>query len=155
MMRGLRSIRRLGLLLLLCISCVAVMTVLAFDDKGENTGGDQGEETIVGWMIDRIAAGEVELSDEDSIRQAIREGEETFGISLSEENKARVVGFMQTLDTIEVGAGDFMERAKQMYQKYGTEFVEEANDAINGAVKNAAKDGIRSFFQSILSGKEE
>ena len=154
-MRGLRSIRRLGLLLLLCISCVAVMTVLAFDDKGENTGGDQGEETIVGWMIDRIAAGEVELSDEDSIRQAIREGEETFGISLSEENKARVVGFMQTLDTIEVGAGDFMERAKQMYQKYGTEFVEEANDAINGAVKNAAKDGIRSFFQSILSGKEE
>lgn len=155
MMRGLRSIRRLGLLLLLCISCVAVMTVLAFDGKGESARGDQGEETIVGWMIDRIADGEVELSDEDSIRQAIGEGEEALGISLSEENKARVVGFMQTLDTIEVGAGDFMERAKQMYQKYGTEFVEEANDAINGAVKNAVKDGIRSFFQSILSKKEE
>lgn len=154
-MRRLRSIRRLGLLLLLCISCVAVMTVLAFDDKGEGVGGDKGEETIVGWMIERIAAGEVELSDEDSIRQAIGEGEEEFGISLSEENKARLVGFMQTLDTIEVEAGDYMERAKQMYHKYGTEFVEEANDAINGAVKNAAKDGIRSFFQSLIPKKDE
>lgn len=154
-MRSRRSFKGLGILFLLCISCTAVMAVLAFDNKGEGRGKDKGEETVVGWMIERMAAGEIELSDEDSIREAINEGEEKFGISLSEENKVRVVGFMQTLDTIESGAGDFMEQAKQMYLRYSAEFVEEANDAINGAVKNAAKDAVKSFFKSLLRKNDE
>lgn len=154
-MRRHRSFKGLGILFLLCVSCAAVMTVLAFDSKGEGRGGDKGEETIVGWMIDRIADGEIDLSDENSIREAISEGEEKFDISLSEENKVRVIGFMQTLDTIESGAGDFIQQAKQMYLKYSTEFVEEANDAINGAVKNAAKDAVQSFFKSLLPKKDE
>lgn len=151
----LRSIRRLVMLLLLCVACAAVMSVLAFDNKGQGVGGDKGEETIVGWMIDRMAAGEVVMSDEDSIRQAISEGEEKFDISLTEENKDKVVVFIQKLDTIETGAGDFIEQAKRMYQKYGTEFVEEANDAINGTVKKAAKDAVQSFFQSLIPKKHE
>ena len=143
------------MLLLLCVACAAVMSVLAFDNKGQGVGGDKGEETIVGWMIDRIAAGEVVMSDEDSIRQALSEGEEKFDISLTEENKDRVVVFIQKLDTIETGAGDFIEQAKQTYQKYGTGFVEEANDAINGTVKKAAKDAVQSFFQSLIPKKHE
>lgn len=154
-MRRHRSIRGLGMLLLLCISCVTVMTVLAFDNRSEGADSDKGEETIVGWMIDRIAAGEIELSDENSIRQAISEGEEEFDLSLSEETKVRVVGFMQTLDTIETGAGDFIEQAKQMYRKYSTEFVEEANDAINGAVENAIESAVKNFVQSIIPNKHE
>ena len=154
-MLRLRAVRRLGMLLFLCVSCAIVMKVLAFDVRGEDAGGDKGEETIVGWMIDQIATGEVELSDEDSIRQAIGEGEEKFGISLSEENKVRVVGFMQKLDTIEAGADDFMEQAKQMYESYSTEFVEQANDTINGAFKNALKDGTRSFLDSLKPDKDE
>lgn len=151
----LRSVRRFGMLLFLCAACVVVMKVLAFDIRDTGTGQDKGEETIVGWMIDKVASGEVELSDEDSIRRAIDEGEEEFGLSLTEENKARVVEFMQTLDTLESGAGDFVDKAKQMYQRYSTEFVEQANDAINGAVKNAASDAVRSFFESIIPGKDE
>lgn len=138
------------MLFLLCVSCAAVMAVLTFHNRSEGADRDEGEETIVGWMIDRIAAGEVELSDEDSIRRAINEGEQEFGISLTEENKSRVVKFMRTLDTIETGAGDFIEQAKQMYQKYSTEFVEETNDAINGALRNAVKEAVQSFFQSLM-----
>lgn len=154
-MRRHRPVRSLFMLLLLCISFAVVMKVLAFDSRDKSAGGDKGEETIVGWMIDRIAAGDVDLSDEDSIRQAIREGEEQFRISLTEENRDRLVGFMKTLDQIENGADDFMEQAKQMYQKYSTEFVEQANDTINGALKDAAKDAVRSFFESLLSKKDE
>ena len=151
----LRSVRRLGMLLFLCVSCVIVMKVLAFDVRDGNTGGDQGEETIVSWMIDQIATGEIELSDEESIRRAISEGEKKFGITLSEENKVRVVGFMQRLDTIEAGADDFIEQAKRMYESYGTELAEQANDTINGAFKNALEDGTRSFFDSIIPDQDE
>lgn len=128
-MRRHRSVGRLCVLLVLCIFCVVVMKVLAFDSRDADAGGDKGEETIVGWMIDRIAAGEVELSDEDSIRQAIDEGEKEFGISLTEENRDRVIEFLKTL--------------------------EQADDTINGAFRNAAKDAVRSFFQSLLSKKDE
>lgn len=154
-MRRLRSIRRLGMLIFLCVSCVVIMKVLAFDNRDENTAKDKGEETIVGWMIDRIAAGEVELSDEDSIRRAINEGEEAFHISLTEDNKDRVVEFMKTLNGIETGAGDFIEQAKQMYRRYAAEFVGEANDAINGAFMNALRDAVRSFFENIMPKQHE
>lgn len=149
-MRRLRSIRRLGVLFLLCVSCVVVMSVLTLAHRDQGTEDDKGEETIVGWMIERIAAGEVELSDEESIRQAIDEGEERFSITLTEENKDRVVNFMLKLDTIEEEAGDYMEQAQELYRKYSTEFVEEANDTVNGKLRNALKDAVHSFFQSFM-----
>lgn len=143
------------MLLLVCISCVAAIKVLAFDSRESDAGGDKGEETIVGWMIERIAAGEVELSDEDSIRQALDEGEKEFGITLTEENRDRVVAFMKTLDSVEESADDFIDRAKQMYQKYSAEFVEQANDTIKSALKNAAKEAARGFFEGLFSKKDE
>lgn len=154
-MRIFRSIRRLGILLLLCVSCAAVMTVLAFHNRDEGVGKDKGEETIVGRMIERIADGEVDLSDEDSIRRAVSEGEAEFGISLTEENRERVVGFLQKLDAAQAEAGDFIEQAQQMYRKYSTELVEEANDTINGAVENALQSAVRNFFQTLIQSIRE
>lgn len=154
-MRIFRSIRRLGILLLLCVSCAAVMTVLAFHNRDEGVGKDKGEETIVGRTIERIADGEVDLSDEDSIRRAVSEGEAEFGISLTEENRERVVGFLQKLDAAQAEAGDFIEQAQQMYRKYSTEFVEEANDTINGAVENALQSAVRNFFQTLIQSIRE
>lgn len=143
------------MLLLVCVFCVAAIKVLAFDSREKDAGGDKGEETIAGWMIERIAAGEVELSDEDSIRQALDEGEKEFGITLTEENRDRVVAFMKTLDSVEESADDFIDRAKQMYQKYSAEFVEQANDTIKGALKNAAKEAVRGFLNGLFSKKDE
>ena len=143
------------MLLLVCIFCVVAIKVLAFDSREGDAGGDKGEETIVGRMIERIAAGEVDLSDEDSIRKALGEVEQEFGITLTEENRDRVVAFMKTLDSVEESADDFMDRAKQMYQKYSSEFVEQANDTIKGALKNAAKEAVRGFFEGLFSKNDE
>lgn len=130
---------------LLGIICIAYLTV---QRKGEDAA-DKGEETIVGCLIDMIAEGEVDLADENSVRQAIAESESELGITLTEENKDRIVGFMQTLDDIEVGAEDFMEQAKEMYKKYSTELVEEANTAINKAVGSVVEGAAKNFFESI------
>lgn len=140
--------RRTGLwivLFLLGIFCIAFVTV----QKKEQKGADKGEETIVGCLIDMIADGEVDLSDEDSVRQAISDSENKLGITLTQENKDRIVGFMQTLDTIEVEAEDFIDQAKEMYQKYSTELVEEANTAINKAVGSVVEGTAKNFFESI------
>lgn len=132
-------------LFLLGILCIAFVTTHK-KDRGDT---DKGEETIAGCLIDMIASGEVDLSDEGSIRQAISESEGKLGITLTEENKDRIVGFMQTLDTVEVGTEDFITQAQEMYQKYSTELVEEANTAINKAVGNVVEGAAESFIESI------
>lgn len=140
--------KRTGLwivLFFLGILCIAFVTIHK-KDQGDT---DKGEETIVGCLINMIASGEVDLSDESSVRQAISESESKLGITLTEENKDRIIGFMQTLDTVEVGAEDFMTQAQKMYQKYSTELVEEANTAINKAVENVVEGAAESFFESI------
>ena len=151
-MRIFKAIKRLLILAALCVCCALIMAVLPFKDRdrGAESGSDSDEETIVGWMIDRIAGGEIDLSDADSIMRAIGEGEEKYDIALSEENKERIAAFLQTLDTVGEDAGDFIERAKQKYRIYSEEFIGEADEAVNGAVKNAVKNAADSFFQSLI-----
>ncbi|MCI9314859.1 MAG: DUF1002 domain-containing protein [Lachnospiraceae bacterium] len=151
-MRRHRWRRRFGVLVLLVLLGMTVLTVLGSENGSAVQNGSDGEETIVSWMIDKVTTGDVVLSDENSIRQAIAEGEKEFDISLTEENKEKIVGFMQTLDSIEVGAADFMEQAKQMYQKYSVKLVEEANTAINEAVEGAVESTLKSFFYNIRQG---
>lgn len=142
-------IRRLGTLLLLCIACTAAISILAFGGSGREMTGNRGEETIVGYMIDMVVSGEVDLSDEEDVRRAISEGEAEFGVTLTQQNRDRITGFVMKLDSIETGAADFMDQAKQMYQKYSEEIVEEANDTINEAVEGAVENAIQKFFESL------
>lgn len=131
-------------IMLFCIlltMCMWGMTVSASEDKGT--------ESIVGWMIEKIARGDVELSDEDGIRETIKEGEQELSVTLTEEEEDRIVNFAKSLDTIEVGAEDFMEQAKDLYQKYSTDLVEQANDAINEAVEDAVEGAVSHFFHSL------
>lgn len=144
-----RLLKVLLILVLLYAAYRIIVPVLLSDRPGMESYVNPGEETIVSWMIDRVSKGEVALSDEDSIRQALAEGEKEFDLSLTEENKDRIVGFMQTLDSIEVGAEDFMDQAKQMYHKYSAQLVEGANEAINEAVESAAEGAARNFFDSL------
>ena len=71
------------------------------------------------------------------------------------EDKKNVTGFLQTLGTIEVETGDFIEQAKEKYKKYSTGFVEEANEAINEAVESAVTDAAHNFFDGIQDAVED
>lgn len=136
-----KKIKWFTLLCLLSIVYIWGMTAAASDKKGS--------ESIVGFMIEKIAGGEVDIADEESIREAIEEGERELSATLTEEEEDRIVDFVKSLDTIEVGAEDFMEQAKDLYQKYSTELVEQANDAINEAVESAVESAVNNFFESL------
>lgn len=142
-------------MLLLCIFCTVVMTILVFGSRSRGTAGDQGEATIIGWMFDMVVSGNVDLSDEENIRDVIREGEVQFGVTLTQQDRDRITGFMTTLDSIETGAEGFMDQAWQMYQKYSGEIVEEANETINKAVEGAVESAARNFFESITQSVQD
>lgn len=146
-------------LILLVILIIVGVVVLDPSRKVENHIADaaagRADETIVGWMVERIAAGEVDLTDDGSIEQMFVEAERELGNTLTQEDKKNVTGFLQTLGTIEVETGDFIEQAKEKYQKYSTGFVEEANEAINEAVESAVTDAAHNFFDGIRDAVED
>lgn len=132
-----KKIKWIFMLCLMAVICTWSITAKASEEKGSDS--------IVGYMIEKIADGEIEISDEDSIREAIEAGEQELGVALTEEEKDRIVDFVKSLDAIEVGAEDFMDQAKDLYQKYSTKLVNQANEALESAVK----DAVSSFFQSL------
>lgn len=136
-----KKIKWIFMLCLMAVICTWSITAKASEEKGSDS--------IVGYMIEKIADGEIEISDEDSIREEIKAGERELGVALTEEEKDRIVDFVKSLDAIEVGAEDFMDQAKDLYQKYSTKLVNQANEAINEALESAVKDAVSSFFQSL------
>ena len=119
-------------LILLVILIIVGVIVLDPSRKVENHIADaaagRADETIVGWMVERIAAGEVDLTDDGSIEQMFVEAERELGITLTQEDKKNVTGFLQTLGTIEVETGDFIEQAKVLYRHRIKTFIKRNNN---------------------------
>lgn len=106
-------------------------------------------EALMAWLKGKVANGELDTGDEESIRDAIAEGEQKFGITLTEEEKKQIISLLKKLDSIGLDADYLMEQAQQLYEKYGLEIVENANEAINDAVESAVETAASNFIQQI------
>ncbi len=54
-----------------------------------------------------------------------------------------------TIETIEAEAEEFADQAQDLYEEYGAEVVEQANDAINDAVESAVEGAADNFWESL------
>lgn len=125
--------------------------------------GSEDVEALIAWLKGKIANGELDTGDEESVQKAIAEGEQTFGITLTDGEKERIVSLLKKLDSLGLDADYLIEQAQQLYEKYGLNVVENANEAINEAVENAlaeaaknfvndVKDSVAGFFKDLFSG---
>lgn len=112
-------------------------------------------EALIAWLKGKIAGGELDTGDEASVKDTIEEGEETFGVSLTEEEKNQITSLLKKLDSLGLDADYLIEQAQELYDKYGLELVENANDVINEAVGNAFTRAVDSFFQGIKNSLSE
>ena len=106
-------------------------------------------EALIAWLKAKIADGELDIGDEQSVRDAIEEGETTFSIKLSEEDIERIIALLKKLDALGLDANYLIEQAGQLYEKYGLNLVENANEAINEAVGGAISHAISSFWKDL------
>lgn len=106
-------------------------------------------ESLIAWLKGKIAGGELDTGDETSIKETIKEGEELFGISLSDAEKEQIASLLKKLDALGLDAEYIIEQAQSLYDKYGTELVENANEAINEAVENALLSAVKNLFNGI------
>lgn len=106
-------------------------------------------EALIAWLKSMIATGKLDTSDEKSIRDTIKEGESQFGVTLSKEEEDQIVELLIKLDSLGLNGSYLISQAENLYEKYGSEIVDQASEAIGEAVENAVSQATKSFFTSM------
>lgn len=121
-------------------------------EEVKNVGSDEVEE-LIAYIKEKVANGELE-TDED-VRAAIEEGEQKFGVSLSAEEIQKIVDLMSKLRGMGLNSEYLISQAEKLYNKYGADIVNHADEAISEAVSGAVNGAAKGFFQSIKDSVKE
>lgn len=97
-------------------------------------------EELIAYVKAKIAAGE--LTTEQDIRDAIGEGIEKFGVTLSASEIDQMVALMNKINELGLDPEMLLNQAKDLYDKYGNDLFENPDQAIKGILKNS----VGSFF---------
>ncbi len=106
-------------------------------------------EALIAWLKSQIANGNLDTGNEESMRSVIEEGEETFDITLTDEEIDQIISLLKKLDDLGLNAEYLLDQAEQLFAKYGSDIVNNANAAIKEAAGNAVKTAVTHFFQNI------
>lgn len=110
--------------------------------QGETLTKEQADQ-ILSYIIEQISSGA--LSSEEAVRAAIAEGEEKFQVTLTEADKESIVEIVNTINSWNFDTEELAEKARELYDEYGVELLEQPGEAL----KNAAKAEADGFFQGI------
>lgn len=104
-------------------------------------------EDVVEFIKEKLAAGDLE-TDED-IEDAIKEGEDKFRVELTEEEKEKILDVMHRITDLGLDPEKLLDRAKEMYTKFGDELVDNAETTVKETVKNSVAGYFSDFGKRI------
>lgn len=104
-------------------------------------------EDVVEFIKDKLEEGELE-TDQD-IQDAIKEGEDKFQVALTEEEKQKILDVMHKIKDLGLDPEKLLDRAKDMYIKFGDELVDSAETAVKETVKNSVTNYFSDFGKRI------
>lgn len=111
-------------------------------------------EALIAFVKAKVAAGQ--LSSDADIQAAIKEGEEKFGVSLSEDEIGQIVEVMQKINQLGLDPNMLIEQAEDLYSKFGTDFLEHIGDsgelakAAAGNIFSRIGSAIKNFFAGLF-----
>lgn len=114
---------------------------------GEIAEGENSEEIeeLIAFIKAKLAAGE--LATDQDIKEAIKEGEEKFSVSLTDEEKEKILQVMHKIKELGLDPEKLLDQAKDLYAKYGDELINNAEEVI----KKSFKDSVSNFFSDMGS----
>ena len=112
---------------------------------GELAEGENSEEIeeLVAFIKAKLAAGELN-SDED-IQNAITEGENKFQVSLTDEEKEKILAVMHKIKELGLDPEKLLDQAQDLYKKFGDELFQNAEEA----VKQTISQSVTRFFSDL------
>ena len=105
----------------------------------------QDIEELIAFVKAKVAAGG--LDSDDQIRSAIEEGEDKFGVTLTEDEINQIIAIMQKINQLGLDTNVLVAQAEDLYSKFGKDFLKNLDtDAI---AKEVAKSAASGFFAKI------
>lgn len=105
----------------------------------------QDIEELIAFVKAKVAAGG--LDSDDQIRSAIEEGEDKFGVTLTEDEINQIIAIMQKINQLGLDPNVLVTQAEDLYSKFGKDFLKNLDtDAI---AKEVAKSAASGFFAKI------
>lgn len=118
----------------------AMNELVATGEIATKSANSEEVEELIAYIKAKLAAGELET--EEDIRQAISEGEEKFGITLSQEEIQQIIDFMLKIKELGLDPNVLLDQAADLYDKFGDELLNMAQD-------DGFWSGVGNFFSSI------
>lgn len=105
----------------------------------------QDIEELIAFVKAKVAAGG--LDSDAQIRSAIEEGEDKFGVTLTEDEINQIIAIMQKINQLGLDPNVLVAQAEDLYSKFGKDFLKNLDtDAI---AKEVAKSAASGFFAKI------
>ena len=104
-------------------------------------------EQFMAWLKEKVAKGE--LDSDGDIRAAVEEGEAKFGVSLTDGEVQKILDLMGKLKNMGLDSEYLFSQAEKLYNKYGAEIVEHADEAISEAVSGAVSNAADGFLEGV------
>ena len=123
------------------------------EEKVSDALSDMDKETveeIFDFLKEKVSDGS--LDTQEGIESAIEEGETQFGITIDESDAQKIVDVMEKLEDIGFSGEDIIEKAEELYDTYGADFVAHANEAFAEAVEEAVTGAVKGFFENLWEG---
>lgn len=81
----------------------------------------QDIEELIAFVKAKVAAGG--LDSDDQIRSAIEEGEDKFGVTLTEDEINQIIAIMQKINQLGLDPNVLVSQAEDLYSKFGKDFL--------------------------------
>lgn len=104
----------------------ALNELIATGEIASKSANSQEVEELIAFIKAKLAAGE--LDTEEDIRKAITEGEEKFGVFLSESEIQQIVDFMMKIKKLGLDPNMLLDQAADLYDQFGDELLTKASD---------------------------
>lgn len=115
----------------------AMNELVATGEIATKSASSEQVEELIAYIKGKLAAGE--LDNEEEIRMAIAEGEEKFGVDLTDEEVQQIVDFMMKIKDLGLDPNMLLDQAADLYEQYGDELLQKAQDP-------SFWDGVGNFF---------
>lgn len=111
---------------------------------------------ILSFVEEKVEEGKWE--SEAGIKEAITEGEEEFGVTLTEEQKEMILSVISKIKKLGIAPEYILEQAQEIYEKYGEELKEEASEAgkeiveeTQNKIKEEVNKSLTDYFSNMVS----
>ena len=101
---------------------------------------DEEQQELLNELLKKLEDGE--LSTKEQIDEAISQAQEELGVTLTEEQKEQISKLVLQANELGLDREAILSSAQAFYEKYGSQIMESANDAIRENIVEPAKEAV-------------